>query len=181
MKIFVMRPIKRMTSVNFGKGLKQALLLLMVITLPVATAARFRQDETPYIEVKTEKFEGAIVPLSRANDFMRNMTGRAEGKFWEPARGDVLQFEEGLAGYLREARNERSPELWRKLGDYKRQYVGVIEDGRKVIYANFFCSALRIDWKTKPIAVEDGGDCYFQIKYEIETKRYRDLQINGEA
>lgn len=158
-----------------------ALLLLMIIIAPAVTGARARQDGTTYIKVKTEKFEGAIVPLKRADEFLRNMTGRSEGKFWEPSRDDVMRFEEGIADYLREARDPRSPELWRKLGDYKRQYVGLIEDGRKVIYANFFCTAFEKDWMSSPIAVEDGGDCFFQIKYEIEARRYRDLYINGEA
>lgn len=175
------RFMNRQTFLNTITKLTGALLLSMIIIAPAVTGARSARDETPYIEVKTEKFEGVIVPLARASDFVRNLTGSTQGKFWEPGRDDVLLFEEGLEDHLRKARDRRSPELWRKLGSYKRQYVGVMENGRKVIYANFFCDALRINWTTRPVAVEDGGDCYFQIKYEVETKRYRDLHINGEA
>ncbi|WP_299316759.1 hypothetical protein [uncultured Maribacter sp.] len=42
-----------------------------------------------------------------------------------------------------------------------------------------FCSTTASDkWRTNIVAVEDGGNCYFNIKINLNTKKYYDLDIN---
>ncbi|MGB7923877.1 MAG: hypothetical protein WCF57_11590, partial [Pyrinomonadaceae bacterium] len=95
---------------------------------------------------------------------------------------DVVKLEGKLEFHLRRVTDKRSPALWIKLGEYKRQYAGIVENDRRKIYANFFCIGAKImDWKMRPVAVEDGGDCFFQIKYDVEAGTFSDLYINGEA
>lgn len=67
-----------------------------------------------------------------------------------------------------------------KLKGFKRQYIPIINDeGQKIVLINFFCDALEEeDWKTKIIQVEDGGNCYYNLKVNVTTKEYYELEIN---
>ncbi|WP_245777085.1 hypothetical protein [Sinomicrobium oceani] len=66
---------------------------------------------------------------------------------------------------------------------YKRQYVPVINrEGQKIVWINFFCNDW-IDerWKSDIVDVEDGGNCYFSLKVNLDTGAYSELYINGYA
>ena len=103
---------------------------------------------------------------------------------WVPTIEEIFALERQLTVYLQQKQdlfygstkpiNERLPE-------YKRQYWGVFENEKKVIFINCVCSTLNMDWQNTKIFVEDGGDCYFQIKFDLETGTFFDLNINGEA
>jgi hypothetical protein len=74
------------------------------------------------------------------------------------------------------------------LDQYKRQYVPIINSkGEKEVWINFFCNDLHenyfgdLDWKTDLIQVEDGGNCFFNIKINLTTKTYYQLEINYNA
>ena len=138
-------------------------------------------DGQAYVEVKTEKFEGAIVPAARAAEFVKSLTGDEGKGHWTPGREDVFKFEARLESHLRKAADRRSPALWKKLVDYRRQYAGIEARGRKLLYVNFVCHSFNGEWKNHPVSVDDGGDCFFQIKYDPQTGAFTDLQINGEA
>lgn len=172
--------MKRLSCLKMVAWLIFGFSLSAIIIVP-GIAGADNQEARPPTEVKTDQFEGVIVTSETVAWYVRDLTGARPEKVWEPERADVLEMESRLADYLRKTRDGRSPDLWKKLTKYKRQYMGVIENGRKVIYTNFFCVVPKVDWKYFPVVVEDGGDCYFQIKYEVETKKFRDLQINGEA
>jgi hypothetical protein len=135
-----------------------------------------------YQGIKIGKIEGAIVPAARGAEFHKALTGSEGKEYWTPTKADVQKLEEKIEFYLRKTADKRSPALWSKLADYKRQYAGVVENGRRKIYANFFCNTAQIKhWKAMPVAVEDGGDCFFQIKYDVEAGTFSNLYINGEA
>ncbi|MDX6748070.1 hypothetical protein SHK09_14835 [Polaribacter sp. PL03] len=70
-----------------------------------------------------------------------------------------------------------------KLDGYKRQYVPIInEKGEKEVWINFFCDDFGTNnWKTEIALVEDGGNCYYNIKINLKTKEYYELGINGNA
>jgi hypothetical protein len=135
------------------------------------------------------------VPATRAEDRVifdaeatrKVMSSEAEGKFWTPALSDVLALEEKLPAYLRaphEHENPRKEPLWKRAPGYKRQYFGMIRKGARVIYGNFFCrvpSTRAADWHTVPVRVEDGGDCYFSVEYDVKRGTFHDLMVNGEA
>jgi hypothetical protein len=145
-----------------------------------AVSAATVQDA--YQKIKIGKIEGAIVPSERGEEFVKALTGTVRKDFWTPTREDALRLEEKIEFHLRKVSDKRSPALWSKLAEYKRQYAGIVEGGRRKIYANFFCNSAKItDWKTRPVAVEDGGDCFFQIKYDVDAATFSDLYINGEA
>jgi len=73
---------------------------------------------------------------------------------------------------------------------YRRQYICVTnERGEKEIWINFLCESPLSSfvgknpnrWKTDIIVVEDGGNCFFNIKINLTTKMYYDLFVNGVA
>jgi hypothetical protein len=105
--------------------------------------------------------------------------------YWTPTCRDITSAELCLGLYL--AAN--APQLAKKLIEYNRQYVGVLRDGRRLIYINCFPfdfgwwtrPEVVPDWWTKPVVVRDGGDRYFQVWYDVESGECSDLHINGEA
>ena len=66
---------------------------------------------------------------------------------------------------------------------FKRQYVAVINNKeQKEIWINFFCDDWgNENWKSELMGVEDGGNCYFNLKVNLETGEYSELYINGYA
>lgn len=74
---------------------------------------------------------------------------------------------------------------WRlELEGYKRQYVAVLnEKGEKEVWINFFCDTgwTEDQLKSYPYEVEDGGNCFFNIKINLTAGSYRNLRINSIA
>ena len=104
--------------------------------------------------------------------------------YWTPAEEDILTLENGLAAFLQENperfTSQEGP-AWERLDDYNRQYIGLILNDKRIVYANFFCDTFETDWRKDFIFVMDGGDCYFQFKYDVEGGEFFDLQVNGNA
>ena len=105
------------------------------------------------------------------------------GGYWTPARENILNAEEKLEDFLRQNSDQfnREPPVWEQLNNYKRQYAGVIPKDGPVIYGNFFCSDTGIDWKQEWVFVLDGGDCFFQLQFDMESGTFMGLMVNGEA
>ena len=104
-------------------------------------------------------------------------------EYWTPSENDILTLENGLISYLQSNPDrfyEATP-VWERLDEYNRQYVGIILDGKKIVYANYFCNRVEIDWRKDFVFVMDGGDCFFQFKYDVEAAEFFDLQVNGMA
>lgn len=64
---------------------------------------------------------------------------------------------------------------------WARQYVGVVRDGRRFIYGNFFPLDPTLDnrWREGLIVVCDGGPDYFGVEYDIDRKEFSHLAFNG--
>jgi hypothetical protein len=155
-------------------------VVLMGLCFASAQQSPAKADE-PFEVVKTEEFEGVIIPREKASDFMKAFSGIEEKETWTPGRTDVLKLEKGIESFLKKAAPKRSQDLWTKIPTYKRQYVGITRKGRKVIFVNFFCDAFNSNWKAAPVVVEDGGDCFFNVLYDPTAAAFSDLRINGEA
>jgi len=69
-----------------------------------------------------------------------------------------------------------------ELDNYNRQYVPVINDkGEKEVWINCFCETWDSDWKNEIMEVDDGGNCYFNLKINLTKEKYYDLMVNGVA
>ena len=70
----------------------------------------------------------------------------------------------------------------RDLGEYKTQVIGYINNsGEKVMYVNYFCSTFGADWTKEFVSVDDGGNCFFQVKVNLDTENTFDFYVNGDA
>jgi hypothetical protein len=122
----------------------------------------------------------------------RNVTG-----FWSPGADIVRQMEEDLAPVLHRASREGGSGST-GLNAYYRQYVGILRDGRRVIYVNGFhrnyvhrylsyndtVHGKRVEqdtaeWRINPVSVCDGGTAYFGIEYDLTTRRFGPLHFNA--
>lgn len=104
-----------------------------------------------------------------------------EHSYWTPTVKDVEEAESKIEAMLK----KEAPQLLQKLSTYKRQYVGLSFKGKKFMFVNFFCTIhhekLAPHWNEREVDVMDGGDCFFQLKYDVNQKEGFDLRINGEA
>ena len=123
--------------------------------------------------------EGVIFPASKA-DFVAYNTGRKVMLYWTPAEADIAEATPRIKAFL----ITQSPSIASRLATYRCQYFGVFIDGKRRIYCNFFPADdvwPDWNWRTAPLSVDDGGDSYFQLEYEIETKRCLNFMVNGDA
>lgn len=68
------------------------------------------------------------------------------------------------------------------LTHYKRQYVAILNSkGEKEVWVNCFCDTWNSDWKKDLIYVDDGGNCYFNLKINLTIGQYYELMVNGDA
>ena len=128
----------------------------------------------------------AVIPKGRAEEMgigtWLASAEEVEG-YWTPTEEDVLLLEDKIPSFLREHSNSfrREPPVWEQLDNYKRQYAGLILNGRRIIYGNFFCSDRGTDWKQDWVFVMDGGDCFFQLQFDVESRTFNGLMVNGDA
>ena len=101
--------------------------------------------------------------------------------FWTPSVDDTVKFEEKIAEYLSQNPSQfySQPPVWERLDEYQRQYIGLERGGRQIIYGNYFCNSGRVDWLQELVIVEDGGDCFFQVEYDVESEVFIKLLVNG--
>jgi hypothetical protein len=108
---------------------------------------------------------------------------RGTAAAWTPGNGDVARAERGLRGYLRSL-GRKLPDyghgpLWRRLGSYGRQYVGVMRNGHRVIWINLFSVDAPFyeagaEQQTL-IKVHDCGDCNAEVYFDVERGSYSDF------
>jgi uncharacterized protein YceK len=169
--------------------LRVAVTLLVVGVMTGCSVVETLLINSQNIYIKTDTIEGVIFNANAINPeyikyFIYDEGNRNPDSYWTPTEDDVLTLEEKLPAYLQ---SKLKPEhyaygVWDKLPDYKRQYVGFVIDGNKAIYASYFCDAYDSDaWKTQLLMVMDGGECFFQIIYDVEKQTFRQLAINGFA
>src|SRR3712207_2715337 len=77
-------------------------------------------------------YSGVIVPEAIAPGFVAAFAGGSAEGYWTPQVAGVASLEAALGPYLRQAAAARSPDLWHRLPEYTRQYVGIVEDGRRL-------------------------------------------------
>ncbi|MBN1148062.1 MAG: hypothetical protein JXA78_12460 [Anaerolineales bacterium] len=162
--------------------LSSLLAFSLVVSLAATSGCKSQPEEELNQVVITSTFEGVIFTEEHAAQQGRIFGDSVQG-YWTPSQADVIALETGLPAFLQVSPGffQPQPPIWERLQNYKRQYLGIQENGKRVIYANFFCQAPAVDWKNQLVMVADGGDCYFQIKFEVDAHRFYDLQVNSEA
>lgn len=118
---------------------------------------------------------------------------------WSPTERDIREAEGQLAAYLASA--EAAPLVARtrirsQLAKYKRQYWGIKRGNGRVLLISFIHDSALVDepgrWRTTSFLLEDGtyptstgvavaggGDRYFRVLYDLDSKRFSGLKINA--
>ncbi len=129
----------------------------------------------------------------------RPAPGETKGPLWSPVPAQIEELEAELPAYLRAQKHAKTAD---GLGLFLRQYIGFVRAGRKLIYLNAIpvslegydqkmcrehpeliskelCEPGR--WRHEPHMVCDGGDDFWGLEYDPESKAFSALEFNGEA
>ena len=109
-------------------------------------------------------------------------TPKPDGPSWQPSADEVLALETILPGALM-AHAARGHTDWSKVTSaWRRQYVGIVVRGRRLIYGNYFPKGADLtSWRIRPAIVCDGGPAFFGVAYDVAAHRIVSLGFNGVA
>ena len=158
------------------------------------------------IEVRGAEYHGVIFPPDCRAEIYHVGRDRIAG-YWLPSPNEISILEAGLRPALEQSQvspvsidplsnsPERAAYVSReiggtldRLGRYRRQYAGItLGDGRHRILVNFFPSATPGEpdsygyWTRRWVSVDDGGNWYWRIQYELGSARFVEFDVNGYA
>ncbi len=130
--------------------------------------------------VAGDDYTGVIVPEAAAADFVAAAGWDEAIEFWTPAPDDVAALEEAFDTAWAE-QPAAADGRFADPREHRRQYVGTIVDGRRLIEVNGFCDPHGTDWTSEPVVVLDGGACYYRATWDVDGGEFLALTVNGEA
>jgi hypothetical protein len=174
-----------------------------VLAVTVWTATAAERPLPPPLPVLTGRgFTGVIFPAAQA---------RSEGidqpearDYWTPSPADVAEMESRLRSALvrqRDAddrlqgrstgarrdlhvfRSHHIGQILEHLAAYRRQYVGTVVQGEKRLFVNCFRGDPQQHpaWRQRLVDVDDGGFYYWRIQYQVDRKRFLEVDINSDS
>lgn len=115
-------------------------------------------------------------------------------KQWNPDKNDFQILREAINKAIQNNEFDflKKP-IIKSVKTYYRQYIPYIdENGDRIIQINAFCIIPEVppnegknnkwgkmDWKNEFVLIFDGGNCYWQMKINIDKKEYFDFRTNG--
>ncbi len=136
---------------------------------PLAISAGLNYPQT--------QITGAILPTSEGHYLPYSINGRPTAG-WKLTEESIRKAEPVILAFLKNAEKN----IYQIIEQYRCQYFGIIVNGKKRIYCNFFrIEKYEEKWRTKPLIVVDGGSNFFQLEYDIETDKCLNFTINGVA
>ncbi len=188
------------TLATFEKNTVRQLIIIILISLTACNGQTKRTDHTDKERTEISSFQvqdSTYVILDFKSDWhwifkdakpttlTKNELSEIEKIIEQAVKENNEQQLEKLEMHNREYPDNRWTETGFELktSGFKRQYVPVInKNGQKEIWINFFCDDWGSkNWKSKLMEVNDGGNCYFNLKVNLETGTYSELYINGYA
>lgn len=156
--------------------MKTIICFIALFTLQGATASSEMVTKM-YTVLIGEEANGISMQCSRANPPQFTDT-------WVPDDKMVLSVEANLDKIEHLAPNLcclRNVHISNVRG-YFRQYVGIISEGRRLIYINAFRGPnTRKNWLTAPVIACDGGTSFWGAIFDPDTGEFSQLAINGVA
>jgi hypothetical protein len=126
----------------------------------------------------------AIIPFDNSRDWLFDKT-------YSPStltQNDIEKIEAVMTSCIDKYNNNLSSENKKYFvidltkEKYKRQYVAVTnKKGDKEVWINCLCQTHGDNWKTSIIMVDDGGNCYFNLKINLTKEKCYDFGVNGHA
>lgn len=103
---------------------------------------------------------------------------------WTPQPSDIARAERGLRAYLRSlppgvVHDYGDGPLWRRLRDFGRQYVGVMRNGRRVVWINLFAVDNPFyepgSERHTLVKLHECGDCNAEVYFDVDRGSYSDF------
>jgi hypothetical protein len=162
---------------------------IMVSELTIALMLQLSQVVAPGLNPETATILAEEMGWVTVKQCSRPVPHPVEG-VWRPDKETIVRLEKALAPALVDAlRRAPIPEFRRyPPSDYYRQYVGLVVDGKRVVYVNGFHrkfleistrSGRTPDWRTTPINVCDGAELFFGAEFEVAAGRVENVYFNG--
>lgn len=137
-------------------------------------------------------YEGIVIPVAQHDR-------RDAASAWAPGEPEVREAERALAAFVGSSEAGamlKGSSIAAELANYKRQYWGVVRNGRRELLISFIHRSSPLgdtgQWKTTAVLLESGGypsasgvvvqgggERYFRVTYSLESKRFGQLQINS--
>ena len=125
----------------------------------------------------------ALLPAGEIELWNKYFAPASHATSWEPTLGDMNDVEADLAQITALSRTEGDPN--RQIDnpqEYYRQYLAVEINGKKMLVLNAICSVdPDTDWRKHLVVVRDGGKCFWHAMYDLSTRKFSDLFVNGRA
>jgi hypothetical protein len=156
------------------------LVIGILLLINLAACSALSDDKPP---VLPDDQNWVIITKERAEEMGLASWLVESDDFWTPPVDGILKLEEKIAEYLSQNSSQfyRQPQVWKRLDEYQRQYIGLERGNRQIIYGNYFCNSGGVNWREKLVVVDDGGDCFFQVEYDVESEVFIKLLVNGES
>ncbi len=147
-------------------------------------------------------FTGVVFPAAQARS---ERIGQPDARdYWTPSPADVVEMEsrlrsalvqqrraddrlqgrsQGARGDLHAFRSHHIGQILEHLAEYRRQYVGIVARGEKRLLVNCFRSdpQQHPSWRQQLVDVDDGGFYYWRIQYQVDRKRFLEVDINSDS
>jgi len=170
------------------------LLITLALSLSLTFCEQVNNTKNEALQTSVLSFDTSIIAILPYNAVLG--TGVFENcKPAQLTNDDIALIERLLTDCINEynSRTEKSLKKYNRfheekyllidLKQHKRQYVVVTNSsGEKEVWINCFCDAWGFNnsgWRKYPIDVDDGGNCYFNLKINLTTGKYYDLMVNG--
>ena len=157
-------------------------IIIIVFIGTVAMVTFYYMGRYTYRNIETVR-KGELV-IFKASDTSREDNFSERGKpHWTPTSTEIKLLEDLLPIYAR-INTPKNRRPIRSIYQYFRQYYGITEKGKKIIYLNAFCVESYDEdpyWKTGIISVLDGGNCYFIVKFQSDSKEFYDFYVGGQG
>ncbi len=108
-----------------------------------------------------------VLPLSEGP----HLLGSGASSYWTPQPADLRRLEANMP---------------RPIAGYYRQYIGIVKDGKHLIYVNGFSAAVaseygrsKFDWRHHAVFVMDGGTGFFEATYDPKTRKFSGPKFYG--
>ena len=124
--------------------------------------------------IVTEDFSALIL----TGEFMEaNAPWAYLPEYWTPKIDQIFEIESNLAEYLAQhgdGFNSGHAPNQDKLSTYGRQYYGETNPEGSFIVGSFFCAheVEEFDWQNQLVVVYGGGDCYFGVIWNPNTREF---------
>jgi hypothetical protein len=104
--------------------------------------------------------------------------------YWTPNMDDISKLNRKIEIYLQQSKDTVANKVAGNLSDYKMQYIGYTDNGKKWILINAFCGSVwkaNDSWQSNVVIVFDGGPCFFQVRYDVVGSQFERFEVNGET